>query len=308
MDCMVVHLRQSCLEYRCFVMQDAGSIAGGGSQSSAPSQAHCRKCKQCWCAVQPGAEVDTHPRLVAALTVLARWHSLSLPPAQTGCFAASDEHRRRRSHSLLPCLATTNDACLQEDMEQMQIQMSAHYNDQLAAGAKAQAEQLSCKDRAFEELKAHGLNAAAESSRYAHANRDLSQQAAELQQQVADLQAQLQASAGDHTTPGSPEHVGALCQHTLASSYLLAHFFSQIPCVEALGFCNSRSEACHAVQHPAASYELCGSASPVSACQLHPRPLSPAWPHATSYLCQQRLKPLRVGCMSGQLSVGVCDI
>lgn len=122
----------------------------------------------------------------------------------------------------------------------MQIQMSAHYNDQLAARAKAQAEQLSCKDRAFEELKAHGLKAAAESSRYAHANHDLSRQAAELQQQIADLQAQLHASAGDQTTPGSPEHVSATC---ITPGCLLAHLCGQMPCVQTLGCRNSHSEA-----------------------------------------------------------------
>ena len=56
----------------------------------------------------------------------------------------------------------------------MQTAMSAHYHGQLYNTQQAHADLLARKDSAFEELKAHGLRAAAESSNYACLNRFVS--------------------------------------------------------------------------------------------------------------------------------------
>ena len=59
-------------------------------------------------------------------------------------------------------------------MGQLQTTMSAHYHEQLYNTQQAHADLLARKDSAFEELKAHGLRAAAESSNYARLNRFVS--------------------------------------------------------------------------------------------------------------------------------------
>ena len=93
-------------------------------------------------------------------------------------------------------------------MSQTQRQLSTHYHEQLRSMQQALNDQLARKDSAFEELKAHGLRAAAESSNYARLNRGLEEQAAVLRQQVVDLQAQLQDADNEQKQASSaPEHV-----------------------------------------------------------------------------------------------------